>query len=47
MTRSDFQRASTPESFIVSYNPELQQIELFSAKDEDLARLRETNVVGA
>ncbi|MBB5402251.1 hypothetical protein [Paraburkholderia youngii] len=34
-----------PKSFVVSYNPELQQFEVFSVKDEDLAPLRGKNVV--
>ncbi|MBN3846463.1 hypothetical protein G3N58_06395 [Paraburkholderia sp. Ac-20342] len=35
----------TAKSFVVSYNPELQQLEVFSVKDADLAALRGKNVI--
>ncbi|MBB5465780.1 hypothetical protein HDG32_001887 [Paraburkholderia sp. CI2] len=34
-----------PKSFVVSYNSGLQQFEVFSVKDEDLAALRDKNVI--
>lgn len=36
---------TAPKSFVVSYNEEEQQFEMFTLKDSDLVALRETSVV--
>lgn len=33
------------KSFVVSYNPDMEQLEVFSVKDDDLAAVREKNVI--
>nr|WP_223965241.1 hypothetical protein [Burkholderia diffusa] len=35
----------TPHSFVVSFNEELQQFEMYSLRDSDLAALRENALV--